>query len=151
MSCFLHKIDFPGQTVNFCLFIPYIFWKLFFQRLIWHIWGPSTCILWPARFFVPLWEATSSISWNLVSRDTVLTKYYHVSTITALCWPLASTGIPLHLDIWKLLMSLGELQTSAQYTPGLVLEHFWGILWCIIFLLFALRLNCNLNLALCHI
>ena len=40
------------STVNFCLFIPYIFWKLLFQRLIWHIWIPSTCILWSVRIFV---------------------------------------------------------------------------------------------------
>ena len=46
--------------------IPYIFWKLLFQRLIWHIWGPAMCILWPVRFFVTLWESTGSISWNLV-------------------------------------------------------------------------------------
>ena len=46
--------------------IPYIFWKLLFQRLIWHIWGLATCILWPVRFFVTLWFATGSISWNIV-------------------------------------------------------------------------------------
>ena len=62
---FLHKIDFPGQTVNIYS-IPYIFWKLLFQRLIWHIWGPATSILWPVRFFVTLWESTGCISWNLV-------------------------------------------------------------------------------------
>ena len=38
------------------------------QRLIWHIWGPATCILWPVRFFVTLRESTGSISWNLVLR-----------------------------------------------------------------------------------
>ena len=26
------------SVFNFCLFIPYIFWKLLFQLLIWHIW-----------------------------------------------------------------------------------------------------------------
>ena len=66
MRCFLHKFDFPSQSVNYCLFIPYILWKLLFQRLIWHIWGPSTCILWSVRFFVSFWESTGSISWNLV-------------------------------------------------------------------------------------
>ena len=40
--------------------------KLLFQRLIWHIWGPSTCILWSLRFFVTLWDWTGSISRNLV-------------------------------------------------------------------------------------
>ena len=63
---FLHKIDFPGQAVNFCLFILYIFWKLLFQPLIWHIWIPSTCILWSVRFFVTFWDWTGSISLNLV-------------------------------------------------------------------------------------
>ena len=45
--------------------IPYIFWKLLFQRLIWHILGPAKCILWPVRFFATFWKSTGSISWNL--------------------------------------------------------------------------------------
>ena len=44
--------------------IQYIFWKLLSWRLIWYIWGPSTCIQWPVRFFVTFWEWTGSISWN---------------------------------------------------------------------------------------
>ena len=78
LGVFLHKIDFPRQMVNYCLFIPYIFWKQLFQRLIWHIWIPSTCILWSVRFFVTFWDWTVSISWNLVITvfsSTVLHNY----------------------------------------------------------------------------
>ena len=47
--------------------MSHIFWKLLVYRLIWNIWGPSLCILWPVRFFVTLWEWTGSTSWNLSS------------------------------------------------------------------------------------
>ena len=39
-----------------------------------HIWGPCTCILWLVRFFVTLWSATDSISWNLVVRISPIWK-----------------------------------------------------------------------------
>ena len=39
-----------------------------------HIWGPCTCILWLVRFFVTLWSATHSISWNLVVRISPIWK-----------------------------------------------------------------------------
>ena len=66
LRCFCTKSIFLAKRSIVAYSIPYIFWKLLFQRLIWHIWGPATCILWPVRFFVTLWESTGSISWNLV-------------------------------------------------------------------------------------
>ena len=41
-------------------------WKLLIWLFIWYFRGPSTCILWPVRFFVTLWSATGSISWDLI-------------------------------------------------------------------------------------
>ena len=49
-----------------------IFWKLLASRLIWFMWRPSTCIVWPVRFFVILWEWTGSISGNLVVTKSLL-------------------------------------------------------------------------------
>ena len=64
------KSIFLAKRSIFAYSIPYIFWKLLLQRLIWHIWGPAMCILWPVRFFVTLWESTGSISWNLVVKNS---------------------------------------------------------------------------------
>ena len=62
---FCTKSFFLAQRAIVAYGLAYIFWKLLFQRIIWHIWGPATCILWPVRFFVRFWESTCSISWNL--------------------------------------------------------------------------------------
>ena len=67
---FCTKLIFLAKRSIVAYSISYIFWKLLSQRLIWHIWGPATCILWPVRFFVTLWESTGSISWNLVLLNT---------------------------------------------------------------------------------
>ena len=68
MKIFGHGAFYPKNRFFANLRIPTVkkIWKLLFQRLIWHIWGPATCILWPVRSFVILWESTGSISWNLV-------------------------------------------------------------------------------------
>ena len=50
----------------FAYSMSHIFWKISIWRLIWYIWGPSTCILWPVRFFVTLCFGTGSISWKHV-------------------------------------------------------------------------------------
>ena len=51
LRCFiLHKVDFPGQTVNCCLQCTIHILKAIVPVFFWHIWGPSACILWPARF-----------------------------------------------------------------------------------------------------
>ena len=48
----------------------HIFWKLLIWWLIWYIWGPSTCILWPVRFFATENEQTvlaETLQWDEVN------------------------------------------------------------------------------------
>ena len=54
---FFYKISFSGPTVNFGLFMSYIFWKLLFQRLILAIHKPFLSILRFVRFLFTQWDA----------------------------------------------------------------------------------------------
>ena len=66
------------HTIIFCYtrenmnFHHIILWKLLIWRFLLYIWGPATCILWAVRFFVTLWSATGSVSWNLVFCNWIL-------------------------------------------------------------------------------
>ena len=60
---------FLAKRSVFAYSISHFFWKILVWRFIWYIWGPSMCILWPVRFFVTLWFATGSISWNHVVKN----------------------------------------------------------------------------------
>ena len=62
-SIFLAK----WSIVTYCT--PYLFWKLLFWRLIWHIRGPSTCILWPVFLIVGLTMIQTPISSHITSLD----------------------------------------------------------------------------------
>ena len=49
-------------------------WRFIVDLTHSHIWGPCTSILWLVRFFVTLWFAADSISWNLVVRISPIWK-----------------------------------------------------------------------------
>ena len=89
----------------------YIFWKLFFQPLIWHIWRPPTCILWSVRFFVTFWDWTGSINWNLVLCKKWKLFYYQLS------WKhhQAARVQKECLEIWKKVKSITYLGDTRGF------------------------------------
>ena len=82
-------------------FILYIFWKLLFQPLIWHIWIPIMCILWSVLFCLTFWDWTGSISWNLVVNKNA--TWAHAWFLKFRASLVADTFVQLNLTFmaWK--------------------------------------------------
>ena len=137
--------------------MSHIFWKLLIWRFIWYIWGPSTCILWPVRFFVTLWFATGSISWNHVLNISLEPGYiwkqkmlFYFSLVTYLCWVVVVESYTVSLVdwIWTTLQCWKADARLAAFVDG---EDSWisdlvsHKLTCFYFSVFRALQSCHYN------